>query len=183
MGISTDVWRQRIGAFSQHGRSYNGVLLHIVYCARVTLRFACVIALLLIVASVKVNSGPPKEDMNHRLEPLFNEVRNTKTALLTKTNDSVRELATRLQKCKDLIMQHSTRLSNVESIQETMATQIAILQSSIATLTCAADASSVTTVAASSVAAVVTPTISASLEISDVIYELDLRISKKANIV
>ena len=40
-----------------------------------------------------------------------------------------------------------------------------------------------TTVAASFAAAVVTPTISASLEISDVKHELDLRIFKKANIV
>ena len=72
---------------------------------------------------------------------------------------------------------------NVECTQEIMATQIATLQSSIATLTSVAAASSVTTVAASSVAAVVTPTISASLEISDVIHELDLRVSKKANII
>ena len=87
----------------------------------------------------------------------------------------------RLQKCEDLVTQYSTRLSNVERTEETMATQIATLQSCIATLTSAAAASSVTTVAASSVAAVVTPTISASMEISDVIHELDLRISKKAN--
>ena len=183
MGISTDAWRWRTGAFSQHGRCYNGVLLHAVYCVRVIPRFACVIALLLIVAGVEVNPGPPKDDMNHRLERLFNEVRDIKTALLMKFDDSVREFATRLQKCKDLVTQYSTRLSNVERTQEIMATQIATLQSSIATLTSAAAASSVTTVAASSVAAIVTPTISASLEISDVIHELDLRVSKKANIV
>ena len=183
MGISTEAWRQRVGAFSQHGRCYNGVLLHVVYCARVTPRFACVIALLLIVAGVEVNPGPPKDDMNHRLERLLNEVRDTKTALLTKIDDSIRELATRLQKCEDLVTQYSTRLSNVERSQETMATQIATLQPSIATHTIAAAASSVATVAALSVATVVAPTISASLEINDVIHELDLHVSKKANIV
>ena len=71
IGISTDAWRQRIGAFSKHGRCYNGVLLHAVYCAGVTPRFAYVIALLLIVAGVEINPGSPKEDMNHRLERLF----------------------------------------------------------------------------------------------------------------
>ena len=109
-------------------------------------------------------------------------MRDTKTALLTKIDDSDRELATRLQKCKDLVTQYSTR-SNFERTQETMATQIATLQSSIAILTSAAAASSVNTVAASSVAAFVTPIISASLEISDVIHELDLRVSKKFTIV
>ena len=64
-----------------------------------------------------------------------------------------------------------------------MATQIPTLQSSIATLTGAAAASSVTTTAVSSVVAAVNPTTIASLEISDVIRELDLRVSKKANIV
>ena len=181
MGISIDAWRQRIGAFLQHGGSYNGVLSHAVYGARVTPRFACVIALLLIVAGVEVNPGPPKEDMNHRLEQLFNELRDTKTALLTKIDDSVREFTTQLQKCEDLVTQYSTRLSNVERTHETMATQIATLQASIATLTSAA-ASSVAAVA-SSADATITPTTTASLEFSDLIHELDLRVSKKTNIV
>ena len=72
------------------------------------------------MADVEVNPSLP--NMNHRLERLFNEVRDTETALLTKIDDSVRELATRLQKCEDLVTQYSTRLSNVERTQETMAT-------------------------------------------------------------
>ena len=153
------------------------------YFAPVTPHFACVIAWLLIVADVEVNLGPPKEAMNHRLMQLFNEMRDSKTALQTKIYDSVHELTTRLQKCEDLVKQYFTCISNVECTQETMLTQIAILQVSIATLTGAAAYSFVTTAAALSVAAAVTPTTIASLEISDVIHELDLPVSKKANIV
>ena len=121
MGISIDAWRQRIGAFSQHRGCYCGVLWHAVYCAQITHRFVYVIAVLLIVAGVEVNPGPPKEDMNLRLEQLFNEARDTKTALLTKIDDSARQLAIRLQNCEDLIMQYFIRLSHIERTQETMA--------------------------------------------------------------
>ena len=121
--------------------------------------------------------------MNHRLERLLNKVCDTKTALLTKIDDLVHELGIRLQKCEDLVTQYSPNLSNVERTQKPMATQIATLQFSIATLTSAATACSVTTAVAPFVTAVVTPTIIAFLEISDMIHELNLRFSKKANIV
>lgn len=56
MGICTDTWRRRIGAFSQRRAEYCG--LGIARHARVTPRFACVIVLLLILGGVEVNPGP-----------------------------------------------------------------------------------------------------------------------------
>lgn len=174
MGVGLETWRQRIGSFSQLGAFYCGAvhLSGIARYSRVTPRLACVIVLLLIISGVELNPGPaPKmDDFVQRLDDLFRELRDTRTTLLAKIDDSARDLTLRLQHCETLVTSFTTRLSDVERSRDTMAGQIAALQASIATI-------NITAPHAASAAP------ASRVEISDVMHELDMRASKKANIV
>lgn len=169
MGIGIDTWRQRIGTFSHHGACSSGVLTDLARRTRVTPRLACVIGLLLIVGGVELNPGPKQDDVSQRLDQLFKELRDTKATVLTKIDDSVKELSARLRTCEDLVTGYCTRLSNVERAQETMAMQIATLQASLN---------------ASAAPPTVTTTVPSSpLVLNDVVREIDLRAARKGNLV
>jgi hypothetical protein len=174
MGIGIAAWRQRIGSFSQFASCYRG-LSGFARHATVTPRLACIIALLLIVGGVELNPGPgqPKQQLDeivHRIDQLFNELRETRATLATKIEDSARDLSARLRSCEDLMTSYCTRLSNVERTHDAMTGQITALQASVAALNNPAPAA----------AAAAAPSL---LQINDVLHELDLRVTKKANIV
>jgi hypothetical protein len=174
MGIGIAAWRLRIGSFSQFLSCYRG-LSGFAQHAAVTPRLACIIAILLLVGGVELNPGPgqPKQqldDIMRRIDQLFDELRETRATLATKIEDSTRDLSARLRTCEDLMTSYCTRLSNVERTHDVMAGQISVLQTSVAALN--NPAPTLATAAAPSL-----------LEINDVLHELDLRVTKKANIV
>jgi hypothetical protein len=118
-----------------------------------------------------VNPGPgPKqhEDLVQRMDLLFTELRDTKDTLAKKIDDSVNIISARLKTCEDFVASYGARLGDVERAQHTMEAQIATLQASLSAPRAPAPAAA--------------PAVTAT-SLSDVIHELDLRASKKTNIV
>ncbi len=185
MGVGIETWRQRIGSFLQYGSiSGRAVRLSGLAChSRVTPRLACILAVLLIIGGVELNPGPRGsaeptskiEDIVHRLDDLFTELRDARTSLSSKLDDTMREvrqLTTRLQQCETDIGSYRIRLDAMERAQATVTAQLAALQ-----------ASSTATATSTTAPAVANDTSPPPIRLSDVVRELDMRASKKSNIV
>jgi hypothetical protein len=137
MGIGLVAWRCAIGSFSHFG-PYFGCVLHLsgfAHSSRVTPRLACIIAVLLAVGGVELNPGPTKlEDIAHRIDDLFTELRDTRASLALKIDDSVRDITTKLRSCEDLLTATVERVVAVETAHTAMATELATLRASVAAL-------------------------------------------------
>ena len=163
MGISLQVWRVRIGTFSQFGRlGYRSSHLSgLVLYGRVTPRLACIIAVLLIVGEVEVNRSPAKlDDVIRRLDEVMQELRDTRAQLSTKPYEYVRDLTAKLQAWEAMATSNSTRIDHLEQVHAALSTQFA-------NFTGATASALYTNVPA----------------ISDIAHELDMRATRKANIV
>jgi hypothetical protein len=83
----------------------------------VSLRLACLLALLLIVGGVEPNPSPTKlENLAHRIEDLLLEIHSMRAELSPK-NDA---LTTEVNNCKALAMSHGVRLDMLEQAQATL---------------------------------------------------------------
>ena len=120
MGIGVDEWRQRIGLFSSPRTSKGlscsgGLVLPTLFEPRLAC-VACVLAMLLLIGGVEQNPGPATktDDLVRRMDDLFQELRDTRVALSTKIDDSMRDLATKLLACEQQLTAHNDRLAAIE---------------------------------------------------------------------
>jgi hypothetical protein len=106
----------------------------------------------------------------HRLNAVLHELRDTRASLSSKIDDSVRDLMNQIRQCESNVAANTARLDTVEQAQATMATQIAALQASMAF---------------AQTAPVPAPTSPAPMPLvmEDLVRELDMRVSRKCNIV
>lgn len=178
MGIDTQAWRQRIGSFSQSVPSRHGTvhLSGLACYSRVAPRLACIIAVLLAVSGIEPNPGPGPgpgavklEDIARRLDDVFNELRDLRASLSTKIDDCVHELRT----CEARVTAQAARLDAVEKTLADNAAQLAALHTSTANQAIAITTAPPTPMAASSI----------SVTMGDIMRELNMRASKKANII
>ena len=98
----------------------------------------------------------------------------TRATLSLKIDDSVQDLTTKLRSCEDLVTSTVERLVAVENSHTAMTTELATLKATL-------NAASAGATAASPASALSSPT--PPLVMNDVVRELDMRASKKANIV
>lgn len=166
MGVSTEIWRQRIGSFSPFPKSVDrhSHLFSPAGRSRVTPRWACVIAALLFIAGVELNPGPTKiDDVLLRIDDLMKELRDTRASLTVKIDD----IATKVVSCETKVSSCISRLDALEQAHAALETQFTVLQGQ------AAAAPQPAQPAAASLP----------LAINDVVRELDMRANKKSNIV
>ena len=78
--------------------------------------------MLLLIGGVKKNPGPASktDDLARRMDDLFQELRDTRVALSTKIDDSMRDLATKLIACEQQLTAHNDRLTAIERAQTTL---------------------------------------------------------------
>ena len=89
---------------------------------------ACIVVVLLLIASVESNHGPVKledivhrlYDLMHRLDNLMQELRDTRATLMAKIDNSVQDLTAKLHHCEDLAKANSAPLDIVKQAQATM---------------------------------------------------------------
>jgi hypothetical protein len=101
-----------------------------------------------------------------------------RTALLNKIDESARQITARLQATELLIAAHTTRLDAVDQAQADLTTQLAALKLDMTNRTAAPHTPSAMAAVISTASSVSSP-----LAMDDVIREIDLRSSKKSNIV
>ena len=137
MGIGVEEWRQRIGLFSSPRTSKglscsSGLVLPTLFKPRLAC-VACVLAMLLLIGGVEQNPGPATktDDLARRMDDLFQELRDTRVALSTKIDDSMRDLATKLLACEQQLTAHNDRLAAIERAQTTLETDIITLKASL----------------------------------------------------
>ena len=171
MGISIEVWRQRIGCFS-NGVSLSGVCGRRSGLAHVMPHIACAIAVLLLIAGAQPNPDPTTKlnETVHRLNDLFKELRDTRETVFTYIDNSVRELTTKLCDCENIITAQTAHVDIVEQMQVAMAAQLAALQPSTVNTTIVSIAAPVAT-------------LPKTISMYDVVCEVDMRVSNKVNIV
>ena len=107
------------------------------------------------------------DELARRLDELFQELRDSRAALVTKIDDSMHDLAIKLHACEQQLTSHHDRLAAIERAQVTMETDIAALKASPAAGT------------QSTTAVTVTPNVPPPLAMDSVVRELNLRASKK----
>jgi hypothetical protein len=197
MGIGIEAWRQRIGSFSQYGvLSRCSVCLTGLAChSRVTPRWACVIAIMLVIGGIELNPGPP----NTKLDDIIWRLDTITTSL----DDAVRDFTLRFTHFENKMAAYATRLDSVEQAQAAIVAQFATLQAKVtanstadftacldvverahadtnAKLTALQAAPPIITAAKDAPAA---PVPSSLLVLNDVVRDLDLRAAKKGNLV
>ena len=137
MGIGVEEWRQKIGLFSSprtsKGLSCSGGLVLPVLLKPRLASMACVLAMLLLIGGVEQNPVPASktDDLARRMDDLFQELRDTRVALSTKIDDSMRDLATKLLACEQQLIDHNDRLAAIERAQTTLRTDIITLKASL----------------------------------------------------
>ncbi len=181
MGIGVEEWRRRIGMFSSppgcKGSAHTaGLLLPVRFKPRLLCVAACVLIVLLVIGGVEQNPGPhaggKDDDLAKRLDDLFQEIHDTRAALSTKIDDAMRDLTKQLLVCEQQVAAHNDRLTAIARAQATLQADVTMMKNSPpgATLTAASHTTSAQTAA---------PTVA----MADVIRELELRASKKSNVI
>ena len=113
------------------------------------------------------------EDIAHHLDNQFTELRNTGATLLARLGESVHNLSVNLHVCEDMLTSQSACLDKVEQAQVAIVAQLTTLHVSVAAVSTA-------TVVLSANSVTFSPSLPS---VHDVTRELDMRISKKTNIV
>ena len=134
-----------------------------------------VIAALLVIGGVECNpssagKGQSADEVSRCLDDLSQKLLNTRTELSVKITDAMHELTVILQACKQQVATHNNRLAAIERTQTALQAELTTLKASLpapgATPSAPQQAST-----------------APSLAMKDVVRELNLRESKKANIV
>ncbi len=176
MGVGIEVWRGRIGLFCYVGRKPLGGPLCGVLCLTCQWRRPlCLILMLLAIGCVESNPGPgPRnEEVIQRMDDLARELRDMRAVLSVKLDDAVRNFTDRLLAYDVQLAAVSTRLDGLDRVKATNAADMADVRAKLAALSPGAGASVPTVITST------TPAVS----VNDVVRELDLRSSRKANIV
>ena len=183
MGICIEVWRQRIGSFIGN-HIYKSCSLPSSCLAGFggsRVRFACIICIFLLMAGIEANPGPPKQNMGdlaRRMDDIPAELKNTRTALSVKIDNSVKNLSIKLQLCEQQLVIQTTRLDNADIQRATMLAEIESFKIQVLNLQL-----STTPTLPTLAVAVPATSLTQPLTVNDVAHELKLRTSKERNII
>lgn len=192
MGIGIEAWRQRIGSFSQYGTLSHGSvrLTGLARYSRVTPRLACIIAIVLVIGGIELNPGPP----NTKLDDVVRRLDTISTSL----DDAVRDFTLRFTQLENKMAAYATRLDTVEQAQAAIVAQFAALQTKVTADTAVdvtarldvverAHADTIARVTALQAAPIINTArdalVAPALALNDVVRELDLRATRKCNLV
>ena len=174
MGVGIEVWRGRIGIFYYAGHKCmpsSGSTCY-VFASCNWLRPLCLIVMLLAIGCVEQNPGPRNDEIMQRLDDLARDFREMRTALTTKLDDAMCNVNDRMNAYDKQLIDFQARLDSVDRILATHATDMADARAKLA----------------SAPPIIATPSTTGNtsvspISINEVVREIDLRSTKKSNIV
>ena len=181
MGICIEVWRQRIRNSFIGNHIYKSCSLpssRLAGFGGSRVRLACIICIFLLMAGIEANPGPPKQNMSdlaRRMDDILAELKDTRTALSVKIDNSVKDLSIKLQLWEQQLVIQTTRLDNADIQRATMQAEIESLKAKVLNL----QSSTTPTLAV----AVPATSLTQPLTVNDVAHELKLRTSKESNVI